>query len=133
MQNGGLEDIWLIDSGCSRHMTGDSRWFSSLTPMMHKEYITFGDNGRGRVRSIGSIHVNDGFVLSNVALVDTLHYNFIFVSQLLEDGFEVRFKKGFSRVLDHQRDLVCRISSFDRVFRADFSKSFGSARYLVAN
>ena len=40
----GLEDIWLMDSGCSRHMTGSHRWFSSLTPMKDKEYITFGDN-----------------------------------------------------------------------------------------
>ena len=133
MQDGGLEDIWLIDSGCSRHMTGNTRWFSSLTPVMHKEYITFGDNGRGRVRSVGSIKVNDGFVLSNVALVDSLHFNLLSVSQLLKDGLEVRFKKGFSRILDRQGELVCRISPFDRVFRADFSKSFGSARCLVAN
>jgi hypothetical protein len=28
---GGLENVWLIDSGCSRHMTGDKKWFSSLT------------------------------------------------------------------------------------------------------
>jgi hypothetical protein len=28
---GGLDNIWLIDSGCSRHMTGDKKWFSSLT------------------------------------------------------------------------------------------------------
>jgi hypothetical protein len=49
LQVGGLEGFWLIDSGCSRHMTGDRRWFSILTPVMTKEYNTFGDNGRGRV------------------------------------------------------------------------------------
>jgi hypothetical protein len=27
---GDLKNIWLIDSGCSRHMTGDRGWFSSL-------------------------------------------------------------------------------------------------------
>ncbi|XP_039811950.1 uncharacterized protein LOC120674919 [Panicum virgatum] len=31
-QDGGEENIWIMDSGCSRHMTGDYRWFSSLTP-----------------------------------------------------------------------------------------------------
>jgi hypothetical protein len=41
----------LIDSGCSRHMTGDKGWFSSLVPVVTKRYITFGDNGRGRVLS----------------------------------------------------------------------------------
>src|SRR5579883_2503678 len=80
MQDGGLEDVWLVDSGCSRHMTGNSHWFSSLTPVMNKEYITFGDNRRGRVRSVGSIRVNDAFVLSNVAFVENLHYNLLLVS-----------------------------------------------------
>jgi len=46
----GLENIWLMDSGCSCHMTGSHRWFSSLTPTKDKEYIVFGDNSRGKVR-----------------------------------------------------------------------------------
>jgi hypothetical protein len=41
MQDGGLENTWLIDFGCSRHVTGGSKWFSSLDPMQCKEYITF--------------------------------------------------------------------------------------------
>jgi hypothetical protein len=49
-QVGDLKNIWLIYSGCSRHMTGDRGWFSSLVPVVTKRYITFGDNGRGCVR-----------------------------------------------------------------------------------
>jgi hypothetical protein len=52
-----LKNIWLIDSGCSRHMTGDKGWFSSLVPVVTKRYITFGDNGRGRVLLEGEIKV----------------------------------------------------------------------------
>jgi len=44
-----------MDSGCSRHMTGNDKWFSSLTPMLSKEYIVFGDNGRGKVRGLGVV------------------------------------------------------------------------------
>jgi hypothetical protein len=36
-----------MDSGCSRHMTGNKKWFSSLTPLSHKEYVTFGDEKKG--------------------------------------------------------------------------------------
>jgi hypothetical protein len=50
-QAGDLKNIWLFDSGCSRHMTGDKGWFSSLIPVVTKRSITFGDNGRGRVLS----------------------------------------------------------------------------------
>jgi hypothetical protein len=48
-QVGDLKNIWLMDSGCSRHMTGDRGWFSSLVPVVTTRYITFGDNGHGRV------------------------------------------------------------------------------------
>jgi hypothetical protein len=54
-QVGDLKNIWLIDPGCSRHMTGDKGWFSSLVPVVTRRYITFGDNGRGRVLSKGEI------------------------------------------------------------------------------
>ncbi|WVZ61665.1 hypothetical protein U9M48_011503 [Paspalum notatum var. saurae] len=42
----GMEDVWIMDSGCSRHMTGHRKWFSGLNPVSTKEYITFGDNGQ---------------------------------------------------------------------------------------
>jgi hypothetical protein len=69
---GGMEGIWLIDSGCSRHMTGDRRWFSSLTLVMTKEYITFGDNGQGRVLSVGTVNVSESVTLRRVSLVKYL-------------------------------------------------------------
>jgi hypothetical protein len=71
-QVGDLKNIWLIDSGCSRHMTGDKGWFSSLVPVVTKRYITFGDNGRGRVLSEGEIKVSDKITLRRVALVQSL-------------------------------------------------------------
>jgi hypothetical protein len=50
-QVGDLKNIWWTDSGCSRHMTGDKGWFSTLVPVVTKRYITFGDNDRGCVLS----------------------------------------------------------------------------------
>jgi hypothetical protein len=44
-QVGDLKNIWLIDSGCSRHMTGSKGWSSSLVRVVTKRYNTFGDNG----------------------------------------------------------------------------------------
>lgn len=82
-----------MDSGCSRHMTGDDKWFSSLTPMSIKENITFGDKSQGKVMAHGCIKVTDKYTLKDVALVKNLHYNLLSVSQFLEDDFEVRFKK----------------------------------------
>ena len=92
--------MWLIDSGYSRHMIGSSKWFSSIDPVQCKEYITFGDNSKGKVVSHGTIRVNESFVLKDVALVSNLHFNLLSVSQLLGDDFQVCFKTGLSRVLD---------------------------------
>jgi hypothetical protein len=47
--DGGLEYTWLMDSDCSRHMTRNKKWFFSLTPLSHKEYVTFGDDKKGKV------------------------------------------------------------------------------------
>jgi hypothetical protein len=56
--------------------------------------------------------VNKGFVVKDVTLDSNLHFNLLSVSQHLEDDYEVRFKKGLSRVLDAKGDLVCQISPF---------------------
>ena len=68
--------------------------------MVTKEYITFGDNHKGRVLSEGVIKVSDNFALKRVALVKSLGFNLLSISQLLDEGFEVRFKRGASRILD---------------------------------
>jgi hypothetical protein len=115
-QVGDLKNIWLIDSGCSRNMTRDKGWFSSLIPVVTKRYITFGGNGRGRVLSEGEIKVSDKITHRRVALVQLLGYNLLSVSQLLDEGFEVLFRPGGSR-----GDLVCMVVPEGQVFRADFS------------
>jgi hypothetical protein len=65
-------------------MIGDKRWFSSLVPVVTWRYITFGDNGRGRVISEGEIKVSDSITLRRVALVQSLVYNLLSVSQQLD-------------------------------------------------
>jgi hypothetical protein len=81
-------------------MTGDRRWFCSLTPVMTKEYITFVDIGKGRVLSVGTVKVSESMTLRCVSLIKSLGYNLLSVSQLLDEGFEVRLKTGCSCVLD---------------------------------
>ncbi|WVZ75488.1 hypothetical protein U9M48_023534 [Paspalum notatum var. saurae] len=115
-----MEDVWIMDSGCSRHMTGHRKWFSSLNPVSTTEYITFGDNGQGKVLGVGSISLSAKLFLREV----NLGFNLVSVSQLLDEGFEVRFKKGACRILDAEETLV---------FRVDLTSVSGPARCLVAS
>ncbi|RVW18658.1 Copia protein [Vitis vinifera] len=53
LDEGSKKDKWFLDSGCSRHMTGDESKFA-----FYKEkggYVTFGDNSKGRIIGQGNI------------------------------------------------------------------------------
>jgi hypothetical protein len=71
-------------------MISDKKWLSNLTPVSHKEYVTFGDDKKGKVLGTGVIKINDHFTL-NVALVDKLKYNLFSISQLVDADLDVHF------------------------------------------
>jgi hypothetical protein len=108
--------MWLMDSGCSRHMTENKKWFSSFTPLSHKEYVTFGDDKKGKVLGTGIIKVNDYFTLNNVALMDRLRYNLLSISQLCDADLSVLSRKSDLHVLDSSGKRVCGISHIGNVF-----------------
>jgi hypothetical protein len=72
-------------------MTRNKKWFSSLTSLSHKEYVTFEDDKKGKVLGTGVVKVNDHFTLNDVALMDRLRYNLLFVSQLVDADLHVLF------------------------------------------
>jgi hypothetical protein len=101
-------------------MTRSSKWFSSLDPMQCKEYITYEDNRKGKVLSHGTFWVNESFVLKDVALVLNLHFNLLSVSQLLQDGFEVRLRPACLEFLIPREILFVRLSLLAMSFELFF-------------
>jgi hypothetical protein len=130
--DGGMEDTWLLDSSFSQHMTENKKWFSILTPLSHKEYLTFGDDKKGKVLGTGIIKVNDCFTLNNVTLVDRSRYIPLSVSQFCEADLSVVFRKSDSHVLDSAGKRVCGISRIGNVFQVDFSSAQSSLRCLIS-
>jgi hypothetical protein len=61
------------------------------------------------VLSEGEIQVRGKITLRRVALVQSLGYNLLSVSHLLDEGFEVLFRPGGSRILDSPGDLICMV------------------------
>jgi hypothetical protein len=76
--------------------------------------------------------VSDKITLRRVALVQSLGYNLLSVSQLLDEGFEVLFWPGGSLILDSRGDIVCMVVPEGQVFRADCSQSSGVERCFLA-
>jgi hypothetical protein len=130
--DGGMENKWLMDSGCSRHMIGNKKWFSNLTPLSYKDYVTFGDDKKGKMLDTDIIKINDYFTLIDVALVDKLRYNLHSVSQLVDADLNVLFHKSGLQVLDSSGKLACGISHFGKVFQADFSFAQFCVKCLIS-
>jgi hypothetical protein len=118
--DGGLKDMWLMDSSCSQQMIRNKKLFSSLIPLSYKEYVTFRDDKKDKVLGTSVIKVNDYFTLNDVALVDRLRYNLLSVSQLCDADLSVLFHKSDSHVLDFSGKHVCDISHIGNVFKLIF-------------
>jgi hypothetical protein len=130
--DGGQENKWLMDSGRSRHMTDDKKWFPNLTPLSHKEFVTFRDDKKGKVLGTGIIKVNIHFTLKDVALMEKLRYNLLYVSHLVDADLGLLFHKSGFKVLDSHGDVVCGISHTGKVFQANFSFAQSSMKRLIS-
>ena len=74
-------NFWYLDSGCSRHMTGNKS-FSETLVMEEGGCVTFGDGSKKRVRGKGTISIPGLPSLSNALFVDGLKANLISISHL---------------------------------------------------
>ncbi|WVZ89702.1 hypothetical protein U9M48_036071 [Paspalum notatum var. saurae] len=121
-----MEDVWIMDSGCSRHMTGHLKCFSSLNPMSTKEYITFGDNGQGELLHmdiVGPARVasvsGKWYVL--VVVDDFSRFSWVFFMEFKDEAF------GFVW------DLVLRLRNKShkamRAIRSDNGGEFRNSRF----
>jgi hypothetical protein len=61
--------------------------------------VTFRDDKKGKVPGTDAIKVNDCLTLNDVALVDRLRYNLLFVSQLVDADLSVFFVSLFRMFL----------------------------------
>ena len=68
----------MLDSGCTQHMTSDSRMFNSINANDSNgvDSITFSDNGKGKVKGFGMIVISNDLSISNVLLVESLNSTF---------------------------------------------------------
>ncbi|GJW64266.1 retrovirus-related pol polyprotein from transposon TNT 1-94 [Tanacetum coccineum] len=92
--------LWYLDSGCSKHMTGDR---SRLRNFVKKFIgtVRFGNDHFGAIMGYGDYVIGDS-VISRVYYVEGLGHNLFFVGQFCDSDLEVAFRKHtcFVRDLD---------------------------------
>jgi hypothetical protein len=91
-------DIWLIDSGASRHMIG---YREHLTNLVEKEYclhVVLGDNARYTAKGVGSssfqLDSDIPLQLSELLYVPRMKRNLVFFSSLDDKDYKVTFSEG---------------------------------------
>jgi hypothetical protein len=82
----------VLDSGCTNHMMGKRRMFTSFEKnKCESDCITFGNNSQGQVLGFGKIGITMEHSISKILLVESLNYNLLSVSQLCERGYNCLF------------------------------------------
>ena len=83
-------DAWYLDSGCSRHMTGNKALFTHLEDY-NGGSVRFGDGGKAKVIGKGIVSIPGMTKLKEVYLVNGLKTNLLSISQLCDNSHKVHF------------------------------------------
>ncbi|KAG5595314.1 hypothetical protein H5410_036546 [Solanum commersonii] len=78
--------MWVIDSGCSRHMCEKKENFKTLNKNAGR-YAQTRDNAKGEVEGVESITLSSSCDISEVYLVEGLKHNLLSISQICDVGF----------------------------------------------
>ena len=80
--------LWYLDSGCSRHMTGNKGLFKMLFERKIGT-VTFGDGCKSMIRGIRTVDIPRLPVFEDVWYVDGLKANLLSISQICNNGLNV--------------------------------------------
>jgi hypothetical protein len=95
------ENQWIIDSGCTNHMTFSKKFFSEFTPKSGS--VSIADDGKLKIAGIGTIPLcvptrcgttpnsNRTLTLHNVFYVPDIRKNLLSVSQAQRRGTKFEF------------------------------------------
>ncbi|GJX21476.1 retrovirus-related pol polyprotein from transposon TNT 1-94 [Tanacetum coccineum] len=83
--------LWYLDSGCSKHMTGDR---SQLTNFVNKflGIVKFGNDHVAKILGYGGYQIGN-VMISRVYYMEGLGHNLFFVGQFYDSNLEVAFRQ----------------------------------------
>ena len=74
-----MEMKWYMDSGCSRHMTGNRSCFRNLKPK-DGGIVKIDDDIKSKIIGIGNVDKNNSNLIIDVILVEELTHNLLSIS-----------------------------------------------------
>ncbi|RVX10691.1 Retrovirus-related Pol polyprotein from transposon RE1 [Vitis vinifera] len=90
------EKDWIIDSGCSNHMTGDKEKLQDLSEYKGRHMVVTANNSKLPIAHIGNTVVSSQYNTNDVSLQNVYHVpsmkkNLLLVAQLTSSGHFVLF------------------------------------------
>ena len=98
--------LWYLDSGCSRHMTGNKGLFKTLFEGKIGT-VTFGDGSKSMIKSIRTVDIPGLPVFEDVWYVNGLKANLLSISQICDNGLNILFTNYECQILDRGSDCMC--------------------------
>ena len=127
------KNTWLIDSGCTSHMTKHLSIFSSIDRSI-KPKIKLGNGDFVQAKGRGTVTVSTSRgtkTIKNVLFIPELDQNLLSVPQMLRNGYEVTFKDNCCFIVDTKDSAVAKIKMDGNSFYLDLNVIEGHA--LSAN
>nr|GEY12464.1 hypothetical protein [Tanacetum cinerariifolium] len=126
-----LKDKGVIDSGCSRHMTGNMSYLSDFEEI-NSRYVAFGGNSKGgKISGKGKIRTGK-LDFDDVYFVKELKFNLFSVSQMCDKKNSVLFTHTECIVLSPEFKLPDENQMLLRVLRENNMTLIEAARTMLA-
>ena len=95
-------DAWILDSGCTYHMTPVREWFFDFKEL-DGGVVYMGDDNTCKIKGIGSIKLrnDDGStkIVRNVRYIPNMKKNLISLGALESKGLHIRMENGILKVV----------------------------------
>ena len=96
---------WYLDSGYSRHMTGNKSQFRNLRPK-DGGIVKFANGIKSKIMGVGNVGKNDYDLISDVMLVEGQTHNLLSISQFCNQGYRVVFESSRCIIQDFTIDKI---------------------------
>jgi len=103
------DKVWLLDSECSNHMTGNRELFVEIDEGV-LNFVILGDGKAERIKGKGVIivHAKSGEkrYIHDVLYVPNLAHNLLSVGQLVQKGYQIHFDNNECKVIDKKKNMI---------------------------
>ncbi|XP_070020576.1 uncharacterized protein [Nicotiana sylvestris] len=116
----GSDQQWFRDSGCSKHMTGNTMDFFSLKALQEGS-VSFGNGKKGYILGVIKVGKSLTHSIEIEYYVNSLKYSLLSVSQICDKGNKVEFLSKICTVTDLVTGKVVLVAKrYKNIYVADF-------------